>query len=265
MEASVTSSRPVRSFRRIAFTAWTVVLVGVFGVGLFGLTSLVLAWFQPLEGVAGPVTDIGYGALVGIILTLGLLVQLRARERRIAGLQQAALVIPALVVGSAIAGDAQNLIPALILLPTLGILLVLHPAREEILRRGASLSPALFLVAVAGAVPLIAYALHVGAEARDLTGPPHHVQRLSTMAALAIAILLTGLLAALKTRGWRTPAWCAGSAALAFGLVSMAFPDHPGAEGRWWAALAIAGGVVFIATAEWEARRVTAPCEPPRS
>lgn len=265
MEAGVTASRPVRSSRRIAFTAWTVVLVGVFGVGLFGLTSLVIAWFEPLEGVAGPVTDIGYGALVGIILTLGLLVQLRAPERKIAGLQQAALVIPALVVASAIAGDAQNLVPALILLPTLGILLILHPAREEFNRLGASASAALLLVAIAAGFPLIAYALDMAAEARDLTGPPHHVQRLSTMAAMAIAILLTGLLAALKTRGWRTPAWSAGSAAVAFGLVSMAFPDHPGAEGRWWAALAIAGGVVFIAVAEWEATRETAPGEPPRS
>jgi hypothetical protein len=264
MEASVTLGRPVRSSRRIAFTAWTAVLVGVFGVGLFGLTSLVIAWFQPLEGVAGPVTEIGYGALVGIILTLGLLVQLRAPERRIAGLQQAALVVPALLVGSVIAGDAQNLVPAVILLPTLGILLTLHPARDEFLRLGVSASPALLVVAIAAGIPLIAYALDMAAEARDLTGPPHHVQRLSTMAAMAIAILLTGLLAALKTRGWRIPAWSAGSAALVFGLVSMAFPDHPGAEGRWWAGLAIAGGAVFVATAEWEARRMTASSERPR-
>jgi hypothetical protein len=43
-------------------------------------------------------------------------------------------VVPALLVGSAIAGDAQNLVPVLILLPTLEILLTLHPAREEFLR-----------------------------------------------------------------------------------------------------------------------------------
>jgi len=246
--------RLARPARRVAFTAWAAVLVLVFGFGLFGLTSLVLGWFESLDGVAGPVTDLGYGALVGIILTLGLLAQLRASERKIAGMQQAALVIPALLIGSAIAGDPQNVIPALILLPTLGILVALHPARKEFLRRGVSVSPALLLIAIAGGIPLIAYALHMGAKARELTGPPHHVQRLSTMAAMAIAILLTSLLAALRTRGWRIPVWSAGSAALVFGFASMAFPHHPGAEGRWWAGLAIAGGVLFIAVAEWENR-----------
>lgn len=241
--------------RRIVFRAWAAFLVVVFGVGFFGLTTLVIGWFESLEGVAGPVTDLGYGALVGIILTLGLLVQLRAPERKIAALQQAVLVIPALVIGSAIAWDSQNLLPALILLPTLAILLALHPARSEFLRRGASVSPALFVIAVAGGIPLIAYALHMGGEARDLTGPPHHVQRLSTMAAMAISILLTGLLASLKTPGWRTPGRCAAAAAVVFGLASMAFPDHPGAEGRWWAGLAIAGGFLFISVTEWEARR----------
>ena len=165
-------------------------------------------------------------------------------------------MIPALVIGSAIAWDSQNLIPALIMLPTLAILLALHPARSEFLRRGGSVSPVLLVVAVAGGVPLIAYALHMGAEARDLTGPPHHVQRLSTTAAMTIAILLTGLLAALRTKGWRIPVWNAGLATVVFGSASMAFPDHPGAEGRWWAGLAMTGSVLFIALGEWEARRL---------
>jgi hypothetical protein len=208
------------------------------------------------------VTDLGYGALYGIILTLGVLVQLRAPERKIAAMQQTVLVIPALVLGSALARDSQDLIPALILTATLGILLALHPARKEFFRLGGSVSPALLGLAAAGGIPLVAYALHMGAEAQELTGPPHHVQRLSTMAALAIAILLIGLLAGLGTRGWRIPAWSAGSAVLVFGLASMAFPDHPGAEGRWWGALAVAGGVLFIVVAEWEARRAPAPSQP---
>jgi len=99
---------------RIAFNVWTAILVAVFGVAFFGLTSVVIAWFEDVEGVAGPVTDLGYGVLFGIILTTGLLVQLRLPERKIAAVQQTFLVIPALVVGSAIASDSQNLVPALI-------------------------------------------------------------------------------------------------------------------------------------------------------
>jgi hypothetical protein len=240
--------------RRIAFRAWAAVLVIVFGVGFFGLISLAIGWFQGVEGVAGPVTELGYGALVGIILTMGLLVQLNAPERKIAGIQQAALVIPALLIGSAIATDSQNVVPAMILIPAVGILLALHPAREEFLRRGAAYSRKLLAITILGAIPLIAYALDMGAQAQDLIGPPHHVQRLSTMAAMAIAIVLVGLLAAFKTRGWRIPAWGAGTAAIVFGLASMAFPDDPGAVGRGWGSLAIAGGVLFIAAAESEGR-----------
>jgi hypothetical protein len=241
-------------FRRVAFNLWAALLVAVLGVAFFGFTSLVIAWFAEVEGVAGPVTDLGYGVLVGIIETTGLLVQLRSPERKIAGVQQALLVIPALVIGSAIASDSQNLVPALVLLPAIGILLALHPARAEFLRRGAAPSRTLLAITVIAAVPFVAYALDMGAQARDLAGPPHHVQRLSTMAAMALAIMLTGLLAAFQTRGWRIPAWSAGSAAIVFGLASVVFPDQQGALGRGWGGVAIGGGVLFIAVAEWEVR-----------
>jgi hypothetical protein len=221
----------------------------------FGLTSLALAWFQDLEGVAGPVTELGYGALVGIILTVGVASQLRAPERRIAGIQQAALAVPALLVGSALAADSQNVEAAMIVFFGVGILLMLHPARAEFLRRGATSSALLLTMTVLYAIPLLGYALRMGAEAQDLVGPPHHVQRLSTMAALAVAIALVGLLASLKTRGWRVPAWSAGMAVMAFGLGSVVYPDHPAAAGLAWGGVALAGGLLFIAVAEREARK----------
>jgi hypothetical protein len=168
--------------------------------------------------------------------------------------QQAALVIPALLIASALAADSQNVVVALLLVPALGIMVALHPARSEFLVRRAALSPKLLVIAVLGAIPLSAYALDMGAEARELVGPPHHVQRLSTMAAMAIAIVLAGGLAALRTQGWRIPAWSAGTAAVVFGLASVVFPDQRGAEGRGWAVVAIAGGLLFIAVAEFESR-----------
>ena len=240
------------STRRTAFAVTAAALAVVFGVVFFGLVALVVGWFQPREGVAGPVTDLGYGALVGILLTFPLLAQLKAPDRKIAAMQQAVLVVPALVLGSAIASDSQNLIPAAILVPALGILLVLHPARSELLARPGAVSVPLLALAAGGALPLIAYAFDVGARARELAGPPHHVQRLSTMAAMAVAIVLVGFLAVLRTQGWRVPAWSAGSAVFVFGLASLAFPDHPGAAGRWWAGVATAGGVAFVFLAERE-------------
>jgi hypothetical protein len=71
---------------------------------------------------------------------------------------------------------------------------------------------------------------------------------------MALAIVLTGLLAALRTRGWRIPAWSASAATIVFGLASVVFPDQPGAVGRGWGGLAIAGGVLFVAAAQREAK-----------
>jgi hypothetical protein len=249
------SSSATSSSRRIAFRVWTVVLVLAFGVAFFGLTSLVIGWFTAREGIAGPVTDLGYGALYGLILTTGVLVQLRAPERKIAGLQQAAMVVPATFIGAALSSDSQLLQSAAIFTPAVGILLALHPARGEFLRQGSSFSPALLAMAILGAGPLIAYGLAMGGQAKQVVGPPHHVLRLSTMAALAIAILLVALLAAARTRGWGIPAWSAGMAAVVVGLASAIFPDHPGAAGRAWGIVAVAGGLLFVAVAEWEAWR----------
>jgi cytochrome b561 len=140
-----------------------------------------------------------------------------------------------------------------------GVLVALHPAREQFLRRGTRVSAALLAITALGAIPLTGYALSMGALARELPGPPHHVLRLSTMVARALALVLVGAFAALGTTGWRIPAWSAGAAAVVFGLASVVFPDHPAAAGRAWGTVAIAGGALFVATAEWQARRVRRP------
>jgi hypothetical protein len=75
------------------------------------------------------------------------------------------------------------------------------------------------------------------------------------MAALAIAVVLTGLLAAFQTKGWRIPAWCAGTASMVFGLASVVFPTYQGSAGRGWGLLALGGGCLFVLVAETQARR----------
>jgi hypothetical protein len=110
-------------------------------------------------------------------------------------------------------------------------------------------------VAALGAVPLIGYALSMAAQARQLAGPPHHVLRLTTMAAMAVALPLVGLLAAFQTRGWRIPAWSAGIAVAVFGLASLIFPYDWGSAGRAWGSVAIGGGALFVVVAELRAGR----------
>jgi hypothetical protein len=249
--SDVRISRP----RRLAFVAWISVSTATIGIGFFGLTSLVIAWFGTNQGVANPVTDLGYGALIGIIITGGLLVQLRSPHRKIAGLQQAALAALALLLSVPLAEDDQNLVPGLITLATVAIAVALHPGRHEFLLTGTGFSLGLAAVAALSGAPLLAYSLSMSEQARELVGPPHHIQRLATMAAMAIAIVLVGLLASLRTPGWRIPAWSAGIAAVAFGLASVGYPDHPGAAGVGWGGAALAGGILFIAVAEREARR----------
>ena len=251
--------------RQVAFTTWTVILVALFGVVFFGLTSLAFVWFGTLDGVAGPVTEIGYGVLVGIILTLGVASQLRAPHRRIAGIQQSALVVPALLSGSALAQDGQNVEAAVIVAVSVGGLLALHPNRHEFLRPGAGVSRPMLAVATVAALPLLAYAVEMGAQAQSVVGPPHHVQRLSTMAAMVIAMVLVGLLAALRTRGWRIPAWSSGFGAATFGLASILYPGHPASAGLGWGAVALLGGLLFVAVAQWEASRTTGREHPSRA
>lgn len=241
--------------RRFAFVAWVGVVTAVLGIGLFGLTTLVLGWFEADRGTLIPVSDLGYGALVGILITGGLLVQLRAPERKIAGAQQAALAALALLISAPLADDDQNVVPGLVVLAAVGVVVALHPARREFFMPGSGFSPGLAAVAVLAAGPLIGYGMSMAAQARELSGPPHHIQRLATMAAMAIAVVLVGLLAALQTRGWRIPAWSAAAAAVVFGLASMVFPDYRGSAGRGWGALAIGGGFLFVVVAERRAKR----------
>jgi len=225
---------------------WAAALSLAFGIGFFGLTVLVIGWFEKPFGVSTPVSELNHGALAGIIITIGILTQLRSPERRIAGVQQAVLGGLAFLITALIGGRQEPLQESLIFLAALALLVILHPAREEFFKRGPGPTASLAAVAIVGAVPASIYAGFMLVQAREFIGPPHHADRFAEMAATAIATVAVGLLASLRTPGWRISAWSAGAAAIVVGMASVVFPDAPGAVGRIWGTLAAGAGVVFI-------------------
>ena len=67
----------------------------------FGLIDLVDGFTGYVDQARNQVLDVGWGAVFGVILPLGLLSQLRRPERRIAAIQQTAVVALALALAAA--------------------------------------------------------------------------------------------------------------------------------------------------------------------
>jgi hypothetical protein len=111
------------------------------------------------------------------------------------------------------------------------------------------------------------FGLHAASLQRNGLPADPHVQmgHWATMCAMAIGIVLVGLLASARLPGRRFTAWCAGLGAAVYGLASIVFHrfpstpvPYPGSEGVAWGLVALFGGLAFIALAEWEARRARA-------
>jgi hypothetical protein len=246
--------------RRSAFFAWAAILALLLGSTFAGVTVLTIGlWLANRNSDTTPVTDLGFFALGAVIITTGLAVQLRVPERRIAGLQQAAIGLLALGVAGLIGERIEPLTGSVVLLAATAIMVALHPARRKFFKVGTRLSAPMAALSLLAAIPATAYAATMLVQARQagpscFLGQCAYGDRLAEMAALAIAIVAIGMLAASKSEGWRVPAWSAGVAAVIVGAASLVWPELPGALGWAAGAVALLWGVLFVAVAEWEER-----------
>src|SRR6478735_1137558 len=102
----------------------------------FGLIDLIDGYTGYIDQARNQVLDVGWGAVFGVILPLGLLSQLRRPERRIAGIQQTAVVASALALAGAAGQNGGYLALAGVIAVAAAVLLALHPARRMFLERG---------------------------------------------------------------------------------------------------------------------------------
>ena len=136
-----------------------------------------------------------------------------------------------------------------------GVLWVLRPPQ---LPRANDGQPSLLLfglVAIA-VVPLVAYALGQAELQRTLAENEHsrffHWVETSFYAA---GILALGLLGAFRPFAYRMAAWSAGIGVIVLGGASLILSSYASAVPLPWPWLAIAGGIAFVAVAEWEVTR----------
>ena len=226
----------------------------------FGLIDLVDGFTGYVDQERNQVLDVGWGAVFGVVLPLGLLSQLRCPERRIAGVQQTSVVALALALAGAAGESWWYLVLAAGVAGVSAVLLVLHPARQTFRARGRGPEPTMLALAAVAAGPALVYVWRTAsAQRRDL--PPadavsNGLHHWTVMAALALLVLLLVLLAGLRTSGWRIPAISASLAAGAWAISCLlASPAAAGSEGHAWAWAVLAWSLVTFAAAVWPRTR----------
>ena len=262
--------RVERSTRR-GFTAVMVVLTALVVVLFTATTGLTLGmWLaDPAYEETNPVVDLGFFALGTVLVGGGLVTQLRAPERHLAGLQQALLGVLALSIAGLLGDRIEPLWGGAVLLLAISLAVLLHPGRRRLIRPGAGLSPPIAVLAVVGTAPALAYAAAMLDLARSagpscFAGQCARGDRYAEAAALAMALVAISLLASARTPGWRLTAWGVGIAASILGCASVALPDVPGSIGAPWGVVAAVWGGLLVASAEWVTRSA-APVIPPGS
>ena len=225
----------------------------------FGLIDLIDGFTGYVDQQRNQILDVGWGAVFGVILPLGLLSQLRRPERRIAGVQQTSVVALALALAGVAGQSWRYLVLAAGVAGVSAVLLALHPARRAFLARGQP-GPMMLGLAAVAAGPAFVYAWRMAsAQRRDL--PPadavsNGLHHWTVMAALAVLVLLLVLLAALGTSGWRVPALSASISAGAWAISCLLAPvGAAGSEGHAWAWTVLAWAAVTFATAAWPRTR----------
>lgn len=136
-----------------------------------------------------------------------------------------------------------------------GVLWALVPSRAGAVPAGRPSLIMLAMVALA-AVPLAIYALGQ-AELQRTDDSSEHAAFFHWVETsfYSLAVLLIGLLAALRPAGFRLATWMAGVALAVLGGASVVLGGRASALPEPWGWAAVLGGLAFLAVGSWEARR----------
>ena len=216
----------------------------------FGLIDLSVTWNAEWPQVL----EAGWGLFATVIVAAAF-VRVAAWPRTATpGIAQLVVATVSLAVAALVATETKLLVLVALLGPQTAIVgALLGPAwrKDAELQRARSRSSRLLLmVAAAGAVPWLSYALHMwtlNREDRSDGDVSLGIDHFSVQGALALALVLLPVSAGLRADLRPFVAVCTSVAAAYLGLVSLAWPDAAGALGRPWSVAALAWGLALVA------------------
>jgi hypothetical protein len=139
-----------------------------------------------------------------------------------------------------------------------GVLRMLQGPRWRTTLAAERLSLSLAVLVAVAALPLVIYALEQAELQRiDISSEHAEFNHWVETSFYAVAVLLLGLVAALRPVANRLTAWCVGLGLAILGAASLTLGHYASALDGPWAWAALIGGLVFISVAEWE--RLRAP------
>jgi hypothetical protein len=224
----------------------------------FGLITLILAVVDPAQEIHA-----FHNAMVAallLVLSAPASIAIAVDPRRAVR----PLVVLTVVGIAALATMALSLTIDPFTLPFVLILALqwaLLPDRRGALPAGRPSTILLALVLVAAA-PLMVYAL-AQAELQRVDHASEHAAFYHWVEAsfAAVAVVLLGLLAAIRPAAYRLAGRSAGAGLAVLGAASIALGGFASAFDAPWGWAALTGGIVYVAVAEWQARRDLSPNE----
>ncbi len=250
--------------RRTWYSVLAVVFAVLTGIVLFGWIGLVFGWADTTDGGIHRIhIAAGSGVGTGLFIATPLLI-LAWRRRNIALLEMVAVTAVAYGIASVIATDWAALAFVPILAIPVVVLASMGRQWGDLFQAGGRLAFATLAVTVVSAIFWVTYGLEMARNQRLGPSSDPHVQmhHWTSMAGMALAIVLLGVLASVRTCGERIVVWLAAAGSAVYGVASIVFATfpgtsvpYPGGEGVGWGLLAIAGGVVLVTASELDRRR----------
>ncbi len=242
--------RTVRTWPIFTFyIAATVAVATIIGLITINIIDLDMQHF----GEASHRThDVAYGALF-TTLVVGVVVQLRHPERNVAGMVMALVPSASLLLAAVLVDDLDRVFefnPLRYAAALAAVTALLHPSGSAFFRsfRLRSVSWPMGAMVAAAVVPLLVFASTNVDQQREVTDMHTFMGHYGFMAALAFTIVGVGILASLRSVGWRLTAWVTSLLVAVLGVTSLLYPDAASSVAAGWAvaALAWAGGFATL-------------------